>query len=207
MSRRLVQCVLGALFVTAPALAEEADTPGSEAPTVHSPRLSVEAVGGALLLRGAHVPIQTVAAMGARVGWDAGPVLPAGLLHHTLLLDVRWALAGWREGTELVAGDTRVQHLTIAPAFVFLIDRAGEYGVYAQVGGGVAHVRSAVSVDGAETAVGNFVPTLQYGAGLRGVARMFGDASPRLSWRLEVARFRRGGQDDTFLGASVGAAF
>lgn len=58
-----------------------------------------------------------------------------------------------------------------------------------------------------ELQVAGIKPLLQYGLGLRGAPRLGPDGPFRISFRLELTRFRRGYMDDTFVGGSVGVAF
>ena len=59
----------------------------------------------------------------------------------------------------------------------------------------------------AQTPVNGFKPLMQYGVGLRGRTKLSSESNVRLAWRVELMRFRRGYQDDTFVCASLGTAF
>ena len=67
---------------------------------------------------------------------------------------------------------------------------------------------STFAVNNGSNAVSGLRPLLQYGIGLRGRPLIGGDDSRlRLTFRVELMRFRRSYLNDTFLGGSLGLAY
>ena len=75
------------------------------------------------------------------------------------------------------------------------------------MGGGFAYEMTTVEIGGKVTPMDGMKLLLQYGVGLRGRTKVSMESNVRLAWRVELMRFRRGYQDDTFVGASLGTAF
>ncbi|WP_199243252.1 hypothetical protein [Vitiosangium sp. GDMCC 1.1324] len=146
-------------------------------------------------------------AIGGRFTWEMGRIFNTEALRESFWFDVRYMYAGQREGTTLIVGDTRLHYATIAPAYELTFGEGSDYGVYAQLGGGIAYEHTALEVGGKLTPVDGIKPLVQYGVGLRGRTKLSSESNVRLSWRVELTRFRRGYMDDTFLGASIGTAF
>jgi hypothetical protein len=170
--------------------------------------LAFEVLGGAMLLsssRGAFA--EFLPAVGGRFTWEYGRLFDSDVLREALWLDVRYTFAGMEEGTTLITTNTRVHYATIAPAYEVTFGQGSDYGVYGQVGGGVAYEMTALNIGGKETPVNGLKSLIQYGVGLRGRTRLSSGSNMRLAWRVELMRFRRGYMDDTFLGTSVGIAF
>jgi hypothetical protein len=171
--------------------------------------VAFEALGGVMFLSSPRGTLlgDPLAAVGGRFTWEYGRLLNTEALRETLWFDVRYTYAGQREGTALVVGDTRLHYATIAPAYELTFGEGSDYGVYAQVGGGIAYEHTTLEVGGKQTPVDGFKSLIQYGVGVRGRTRLSMESNVRLSWRVELMRFRRGYQDDTFMGASLGTAF
>lgn len=171
--------------------------------------IAFEVLGGAMWLSSARGELigDLKPAVGGRFTWEYGRLLNVEALREALWLDVRYTYAGQREGTTLVVGDTRLHYATIAPAYELTFGEGSDYGVFAQVGGGIAYEHTTLEVAGKPTGVDGLKPLIQYGVGLRGRTPVSTDPNLRLSWRLELQRFRRGYQDDLYLGASAGIAF
>lgn len=170
--------------------------------------ISFEALGGVMLLSSPRGQLaDALPSVGGRFTWEYGRILNVEPLREALWFDVRYTYAGVREGTQLIVGDTRLHYATIAPAYELTFGSGSDYGVYAQVGGGVAYEHTTLEVGGKLTPIDGIKPLIQYGVGLRGRTRLSSEVNTRLSWRIELMRFRRGYMDDTFIGASLGTAF
>lgn len=148
-----------------------------------------------------------LAAVGGRFTWEYGRLLNMEAFRESLWFDVRYTYAGVREGTQLIVGDTRLHYATIAPAYELTFGEGSDYGLYAQVGGGIAYEHTTLEIGGKLTPMNGIKPLIQYGVGLRGRTKLSMESNLRLAWRVELMRFRRGYQDDTFMGASLGTAF
>jgi hypothetical protein len=143
--------------------------------------------------------------LGLRFTWEYGRLLNSEPLREALWADVRWMMAGMSDGTELIQGRTRVHYLSVAPAYEFTFGASRAFGVFGQLGGGMAYQSTAIIIGGNETGVKGLKPLIQYGVGFRGRPRV--SERMAVSFRVELMRFRRGYMDDTFLGGSVGTAF
>lgn len=171
--------------------------------------VAFEVLGGAMFLssaRGQQLG-DILPAIGGRFTWEYGRLLNVEPLREALWFDVRYTYAGMREGTQLIVGDTRLHYATIAPAYELTFGEGSDYGVYAQVGGGIAYEHTTLEIGGKLTPLDEIKPLIQYGVGLRGRTKLSSESNVRLAWRVELMRFRRGYMDDTFLGASLGTAF
>jgi hypothetical protein len=170
--------------------------------------VAFEVLGGAMLLsspRGQFADLRP--AVGGRFTWEIGRLFNNETLREALWFDVRYTYAGFREGTQLIIGDTRFHYATIAPAYELTLGESKDYGFYAQAGGGIAYEHTALEIGGKVTQVDGIKPLIQYGVGFRGRTPLSTESNLRLAWRVELMRFRRGYMDDTFVGASVGTAF
>ncbi|WP_434380361.1 hypothetical protein [Melittangium boletus] len=171
--------------------------------------VAFEVIGGVMFLSSARG--QTLGdaqpAFGGRFTWEYGRLLNSEPLREALWFDVRYTYAGQREGTGLIVGDTRLHYATIAPAYEFTFGDSSDYGVFLQAGGGIAYQHTAIEAGGKVTVVDGVKSLIQYGVGLRGRTQLSAASNVRLAWRLEAQRYRRGYQDDTFFGASLGTAF
>ena len=171
--------------------------------------IAFEVLGGAMFLsspRGQLVG-DLLPAVGGRFTWEYGRVLSSEALRESLWFDVRYTYAGVREGTKLIVGDTQIHYATIAPAYELMFGESSDYGAYAQVGGGFVYEHTTLEVGGKLTPIDGTKLLIQYGVGLRGRTKLSMESNVRLAWRVELMRFRRGYQDDTFVGASLGTAF
>jgi hypothetical protein len=165
-----------------------------------------EVILGAMLLsssKGAFA--ETGLGLGLRFTWEYGRILDSEPLREALWADVRWMMAGLSDGTDLITGRNRIHYFTVAPAYEFTFGAAQAFGVFGQVGGGLALQSSTLAIGADETSVKGAKPLLQYGVGFRGRPRLSDRMA--LSFRVELTRFRRGYMDDTFIGGSLGTAF
>ncbi len=171
--------------------------------------VAFEVLGGALFqssARGAFLG-DLRPAIGGRFTWEYGRLLNVESLREALWFDVRYMFSGAREGTQLIVGQTQVHYATIAPAYELTFGEGSDYGVYGQLGGGIAYTQTLLEIGGQKTPVDGIKPLIQYGVGLRGRTKLSSENNLRLSWRVELMRFRRGYLDDNYVGASVGTAF
>lgn len=171
--------------------------------------VAFEALGGALFLSSPRGQLfgDFLPAVGGRFTWEYGRLLGSEALREALWFDVRYTYAGQREGTKLIVGDRRLHYATIAPAYELTFSESSDYGAYVQVGGGFVHEQTTVEIGGKVTPTDGTHLLIQYGVGLRGRTKVSRESNVRLAWRVELMRFRRGYQDDTFVGASLGTAF
>lgn len=171
--------------------------------------VAFEVLGGAMFLSSPRGQLlgDSLPAVGGRFTWEYGRLLGSETLREALWFDVRYTYAGMREGTKLIVGDTKLHYATIAPAYELTFGESSDYGLYAQVGGGFAYEMTTVEIGGKVTPMDGMKLLLQYGVGLRGRTKLSMESNVRLAWRVELMRFRRGYQDDMFLGASLGTAF
>lgn len=145
---------------------------------------------------------------GARFIWEFGRALFSEQeLRDALFADLTWSYVGFRDGTTQVFGDSNLHYFTLAPAWTLFFDPAKTFGLYGQAGAGVAYQFASFHVGASETAVSAVQPLIQYGVGLRGRPLLGGDSKVRLSFRVELTRFRRGYLDDTLIAGSLGGAF
>lgn len=159
---------------------------------------------------------------GFRVTWEwARTVFSDELFRELSFVDVTWWHAGTSEGTALVYSKSYYNYFSFAPAFSFPFGPKSPVSVYGQLGIGLVF-NPTVLVLNQEPFTNSAVKLLiQYGAGLRfrpiiltwgrraGPNAEFAEAENglRLSFRLELTRFRRGYIDDTLIGGSVGVTF
>jgi hypothetical protein len=171
--------------------------------------VAFEVLGGAMLLSSPRGQLlgDFLPAVGGRFTWEYGRLLGSEALREALWFDVRYTYAGVREGTKLIVGDTQLHYATIAPAYELTFGESSDYGIYAQAGGGFVYEHTTLEVGGKVTPVDGTKLLIQYGLGLRGRTKVSLESNVRLAWRVELMRFRRGYQDDTFVGASLGTAF
>ncbi|MHB8879437.1 MAG: hypothetical protein ACYC8T_37565 [Myxococcaceae bacterium] len=167
--------------------------------------------------------VESRASWGVRATWEFGRLLADETLRDALFADVTWQYAGMREGTgqpgspcvtaadsclnKGIYGDTNYHYFTLAPAYAFKLGKESPLSVYAQVGVGLGYQFSSVHAQEVETQIAGTKALLQYGVGFRGRPAVAADGSVRISFRVELTRFRRGYMDDTFLGGSIGVTF
>jgi hypothetical protein len=144
---------------------------------------------------------------GGRFTWEFGRVLPGAFFREALFADVSYWWMWMRDGTQVVFGDSTYHYFTVAPAYAFQLWRDSDFSVYGQIGGGIAYQSSVLHNGANELSVSGIKPLIQYGIGLRGRPLISEDGVLRVSFRVELTRFRRQYMDDTFLGGSVGLAF
>jgi hypothetical protein len=204
----LLLSLLGVALATPVRAQGNEDTPLASPEDDPNTGLVFEALGGAMLLSSSRGQLaHLLPAVGGRFTWEYGRTLNEESLREALWLDVRYTYAGMREGTKLIIGDTRLHYVSVAPAYEVTLGGALDLGVYVQAGGGIVYQDTALEVGDQRTPVAGITSLLQYGVGLRGRMKAPTESKVRLVWRLELMRFRRGYLDDTFAGASLGAAF
>jgi len=167
-----------------------------------------ELLSGAMLLdssRGALVEGRFM--WGLRFTWEVGRALPGTFFRESLFADFTWSYVGMRDGTAVVYGDSNYHYFTVAPAWGLQLWRDSDYSVFFQAGGGLAYQLSALHNGTSELTVAGVKPLIQYGVGLRGRPLVLEDVGLRVSFRVEVTRFRRQYMDDTFVGGSAGVAY
>lgn len=171
--------------------------------------LFAEFIGAAMFVEAARGSLVDARfGFGGRLTWDWGRILPNETLRQALFADIQYLYTSWSEGTSAVFADTRFHYLTIAPAYTFPFGEGSPYGFYLQVGAGIALSGSTLSIDGERYSHGGLQPLLQYGLGIRGKPRLGGvENLLRLTFRIELTRYRRGYADDTYLGGAVGVGF
>lgn len=195
-------------------LREESDPEQAERETIRAgfddPNLGLsgELVGGLLLVeasRGSGVDARFD--WGVRFTWEwSRAFFSDEKLREALFADVTWTYAALHDGTTDVNADTNLHYFTLAPAYALALGQL-PISFYAQVGAGASYTFSSIHLRQVETQISGTKLLLQYGVGLRGRPALNEDGSVRLSFRLEVTRFRRGYMDDTLLGGSLGLTF
>ena len=163
--------------------------------------------GGLLLDASDGSGTQMKLAYGLRFTWDIGRRFSNDAIHNGLFADVTWLHAGEHGGTQEVFDDTGYNDFTIAPAWQFLFGEGSSYGFYVQAGVGMSIWSSTFQIDKNQTDVGGLKPLLQYGIGLRGRPLLSDEGRMRLTFRVELTRFRRAYFNDTFFGGSIGIAY
>jgi hypothetical protein len=99
---------------------------------------------------------------------------------------------------------------TFAPAFTYPFGHKSPVSVYAQVGVGFAFNSSSLTLNQTTQTISGAKFLFQYGGGIRGrplVVEFEKGGALRISFRIEVTRFRRAYMDDTYVGAGVGVTF
>lgn len=145
--------------------------------------------------------------LGARLVWEFARLIPDEYLREAMFVDFTWRTLSYREGNATAFVDTTHTSLTVAPAFAFPLGAKSAFAPYVQLGAGIGFQSSRVSVANNVTDLSGNKFLFQYGVGFRGRPAIVANESVRISFRIELTRFRRGYMDDTFLGASVGAVF
>ena len=145
--------------------------------------------------------------IGARLTWDFGKIFTNDMLRQAFFIDLQYLYSGFQDGTKEVSAFTSFHYLTIAPAYAFPFGENSPYAFFLQLGGGIAIENSPLTVDGVSYANGGVAPVFQYGLGFRGKPRLSSESGLRLSFRIDVTRFRRGYADDTYVGGGLGLGF
>jgi hypothetical protein len=170
--------------------------------------LAVEFLSGAMLIESSRGQGEDASfAYGARITWEYGRLIPDEIFHEALFLDLSWAYAGLADGTQQVQGNSNFHYFTLAPAFALPLGQKSFMSAYVQLGGGVAYQADALHVGDVDTTISGVKPLFQYGLGLRGRPALNEQGTVRLSFRVELTRFRRGYMDDLLLAASAGVDF
>jgi hypothetical protein len=171
--------------------------------------LSLEVLQGVLLLessRGAGVDPRYQ--LGVRFTWEFGRLIPDEFLRELLFADVTWLYAWSRaDGTAEVNTNVNYHDFTFAPAFALPLGKKSPVSFFGQLGVGVAYQTSRLNVAATSTDIAGLRALFQYGLGLRFRPAIVEGDWMRLSFRLELTRFRRGYMDDTLLGGSIGLTF
>lgn len=170
--------------------------------------ISAEFLFGLLLLESSRgVGVEARPQVGARFVWEFARLIADEYWREAMFADITWRTTSYREGNDTVFVDTAHHSIIAAPAFAFPLGPKSSFAPYVQVGAGVGFQSSRVSVDKNVTDITGSKLVLQYGVGFRGRPAVTSDGSVRVSFRIELMRFRRGYMDDTVFGASVGAVF
>lgn len=171
--------------------------------------LSFEVLQGLLLLessRGGGVDPRYQ--LGFRFTWEFGRLIADEFLRENFFADVTWLYAWTRgEGTAEVVGAANYHDFTVAPAFAIPLGRRSNVAFYGQLGLGFAYQTSSIDVAGTRTDIAGIKLLGQYGLGFRFRLPVVEGDWLRLSFRLELTRFRRGYMDDTLFGGSLGLTF
>lgn len=169
--------------------------------------IATEAVGGVMMIessRGALVEPRL--AVGVKVIWEFGRLFFDEALRDGLFADLSWKYAALNDGTLRINTDSNYHYLTIAPAFGFPV-MGPDFLVYGQIGGGVVMQYSVLHFNESATAITAIKPAFQYGVGFRGRPLVSPDGLLRITFRVELTRYRRHYMDDTYLGATLGAGW
>jgi hypothetical protein len=170
--------------------------------------LSIEIFAAALFVEAARGSLVDARfGYGARLTWDIGRIFPEGALRQALFIDLQYLGTNFQDGTKEIFTSTHFNYLTIAPAYAFPFGEGSPYAFFLQLGGGIAIMDSPLTADGVVTANSGVEGIFQYGLGIRGRPRLGSDSSLRLTFRVDVTRFRRGYADDTYVGGGVGLGF
>lgn len=171
--------------------------------------LSLELVQGVLLLessRGGGVDPRYQ--LGVRFTWEFGRLIPDESLREMFFADVTWLYAWSRaDGTAEVNTNANYHDFTFAPAFALPLGKKSPVAFYGQLGAGVSYQTASLNVAATSTDIAGTKFLFQYGLGFRFRPAIVEGDWMRLSFRLELTRFRRGYMDDTLLGGSIGLTF
>lgn len=143
---------------------------------------------------------------GANFTWEFGRLFFNEALRDGLFADLRWEWSSLHDGTTAIYEDTHFHYLSIAPAFGVPV-MGPDFIVYGQLGGGMVLQQSTLHFGDRSAATTGLKPLIQYGVGIRGKPLVSVDGLLRVAFRVELVRYRRHYMDDTYLGASLGAAF
>lgn len=171
--------------------------------------LSAELVLGLMLLDASRGGVDPRFLWGVRGTWEwSRRLLTDELVREMFFVDFQWTITGAKEGTTQVFGVTTNHAFTAAPAIGYpLFGVKTPFVPYVQLGAGVAWQNTSLVVGTQETQIGGTKFLFQYGLGIRGRPVLFGDGQIKVSFRVELTRYRRGYVDDTFLGGSLGVTF
>jgi hypothetical protein len=174
--------------------------------------VSFEVLAGLMLLEASRgTGVNPRATGGVRVTWEwARTLFSDEYLRENFFADLTYAgTNSTHDGTTFVFDDTYYHYLTAAPAFALPFGRKSSISAFAQVGLGVGFNSSFLTINQTTTAISGSKLLLQYGLGIRGrpLVVEWDGGGLRISFRIELTRFRRGYMDDTFLGGSVGVTF
>jgi hypothetical protein len=170
--------------------------------------LGAELLGGLMLIDSSRGQlVESRFGWGLRGVWEIGRLFNSETLRDALFTDITWSYSALKEGTTLINATAHLHYFSVAPAWLFTFGEVKNLGLYLQLGGGASLMSSSLNANGSNLSVVGFKPLLQYGAGFRAATVLSDDGTARLTFRVEFTRFRRGYMDDTFIGASTGAAF
>lgn len=173
--------------------------------------LSGEVLLGAMLLestRGAGGGVEPIGMGGLRFTWEwSRTLLSDEFWREVFFADVTWAMSQTGGGSNEIKDAIAFHYFTLAQAFAFPLGKT-PFAAYAEAGIGFNYQTSALSVQGADPVTVSVARLLaQYGFGIRARVGLNPSNSVRLSFRIEVTRFRRGYMDDTLIGGSLGVTF
>jgi hypothetical protein len=181
--------------------------------------LSGEVIAGAMLLessRGQGVQPQFMG--GLRFTWEwSRTLLTDEFWREVFFLDLAWfatsddAAANWSQnigttGKDGVRDNAHFHYFTLAQALAWPIGKT-PLAVFAQGGIGFGYQTSTVMAQSMANTISASRFVVQYGGGLRFRIGVTADDKIRVSFRIELTRFRRGYMDDTLVGGSLGITF
>lgn len=170
--------------------------------------LTFEALAGFMLLDSSKGNwVEARFSGGGRFTWEFGRLFSNEFLRPALFADLLYAYAQLHDGTAQIFGDTNYHYFAVAPAYEFPFSAGSPFGAFLQLGFGLGYEYAAIHNGNSETTIAGLKPLIQYGVGLRGGPRPTDNFPFRISFRIELTRFRRGYMDDTFIGGSVGVGF
>ncbi len=185
--------------------------------------LSLEFLGGVMLLDSSRGGLFDPKGMaGLRFTWEwSRTVFSNEFAREASFVDVTWSHAANGEGTTLVNSTANYHYFSFAPAVSFPFGPKSPAAFFAQLGVGAVFNSSNVTINQLVTPISGAKLLFQYGVGFRfrplvvtwgrtsGANSDFAHAEDgmRVSFRIELTRFRRGYIDDTFVGGSAGVTF
>jgi hypothetical protein len=187
--------------------------------------LSGEIVAGLFLLESSRGQgVEPLAIGGLRFTWEwSRTLLRDEFWREVFFADLTWVATSLRgsgpmTGTNEVYDNTNYHYFTLTQGFAFPFGKT-PLAAFVSSGIGIGFQTSTLYVQQVETNIAATRFVFQYGGGLRfRVALTHGSSASeeeharpdgwmRLSFRLELTRFRRGYMDDTLIGGSMGLTF
>lgn len=185
--------------------------------------ISLELLAGVLLVDSSRGAFFEPAPMyGVRFSWEwSRTVFSDEFLRELFFVDVTVFHAETGEGTELIKAYSALNYFSFAPAVAIPFGNKSFVSFFAQLGVGLVFNPSVVVINQVSTTLTGNKFLFQYGVGLRfrplvvrwgrksNINSDFAEAENglRISFRIELTRFRRGYIDDTFFGGSAGVTF
>jgi hypothetical protein len=180
--------------------------------------LSGEIVMGAMLMQASRGGVQPQFGWGLRFTWEwSRTLLTDEFWREVFFADVMWVWTAdaWSGDSGQFIGTTggngvydkaNFHYFLLAPAVAWPIGKT-PLAVSGQIGLGFGYQTSTVNVESVQNTISASRFVLQYGAGVRFRIGVVPDNKIRVSFRLELTRFRRGYMDDTLVGGSIGITF